>query len=186
MQILVPTPAHLPAYIAALEQGWTVDTARGEVAAREELARIRADARVFIEQQQDRLALGGPVTLPDGSQVPRIPGFKMWMWDGEFCGVISLRWRPGRTDLPPHCLGHVGYNVVPWKRRRGYATQALAQMLPLARAEGLPFAEVTTDPTNTASQRVIEANGGVLIERFTKPAAFGGTEGLRYRIALVA
>jgi hypothetical protein len=29
-----------------------------------------------------------------------------------------------------------------------------------------------------------EANGGVLVERFIKPAQFGGTEGLRYRIAL--
>jgi hypothetical protein len=31
---------------------------------------------------------------------------------------------------------------------------------------------------------VIEANGGVLHERFVKPAQFGGGDGLRYRIVL--
>jgi len=43
---------------------------------------------------------------------------------------------------------------------------------------------ITTEPRNVASQRVIERNGGVLIERFIRPAAHGGTEGLRYRIEL--
>jgi predicted acetyltransferase len=41
------------------------------------------------------------------------------MWDGEFCGSIGLRWLPGTEELPPHCLGHIGYAVVPWKRRLG-------------------------------------------------------------------
>ncbi len=50
--------------------------------------------------------------------------------------------------------------------------------------EALPFVELTTDPDNVASQKVIVANGGVLVERFRKPQAFGGREGLRYRIAL--
>jgi predicted acetyltransferase len=46
----------------------------------------------------------------------------------------------------------------------------------------LPFVEITTDGENIASQRVIEANGGVLIEAFIKPAQFGSKPGLRYRI----
>ena len=37
----------------------------------------------------------------------------------------------------------------------------------------------------TGSQRVIEKNGGVLIERFYKPAVYGGAESLRFRISLV-
>lgn len=108
------------------------------------------------------------------------------MWDGEFCGVIGLRWQPGTEALPPYCLGHIGYTVVPWKQRRGYATRALAAMLPLARREGLRYVEVTTVASNVPSQRVIDANGGVLVERFRKPDAYGGTEGLRYRIDLGA
>ncbi len=127
---------------------------------------------------------GETVTLPDGSKVPRLPGFHRWMWDGGFCGSIGLRWQRGTQELPPHCLGHIGYAVVPWKQRRGYATRALALLLPEAKAEGLAFVEITTDPSNVASQRVIEANGGVLFEHFTKPAQFGNTLGLRYRIQL--
>ena len=116
--------------------------------------------------------------------MPRLPGFHQWIWDGEFCGAISLRWQPGTTTLPPHCLGHIGYSVVEWKRNRGHATAALASILPEARAEGLPFVEITCDPENFASQRVIERNGGVLVERFIKPAQFGHAPGLRYRITL--
>ena len=47
---------------------------------------------------------------------------------------------------------------------------------------GLRYVELTTDPDNVPSQRVIEANGGMLVEEFTKPAALGGTRGWRYRI----
>ena len=57
-------------------------------------------------------------------------------------------------------------------------------MLPYAKAEGLPYIEITTDPENVASQRVIMANGGVLVEEFIKPHQFGNKPGLRYRIAL--
>jgi predicted acetyltransferase len=57
-------------------------------------------------------------------------------------------------------------------------------MLDLARARGLDHVEISTDPDNLASQRVIAACGGVLIERFRKEAAYGGDEALRYRIDL--
>jgi predicted acetyltransferase len=106
------------------------------------------------------------------------------MWDGAFCGSIGFRWQPGTTDLPPYCLGHIGYSVVSWKRRQGYATGALALLLPEAKAEGLAFVEITTDADNVASQRVITSNGGQLVERFNKPAAYGGAPSLRFRIQL--
>jgi predicted acetyltransferase len=46
----------------------------------------------------------------------------------------------------------------------------------------LPSIEVTADPDNIASHKVIERAGDRLVERFVKPAAFGDDEGLRYRI----
>jgi predicted acetyltransferase/GNAT superfamily N-acetyltransferase len=187
MQLVRPDATHLPSYVAALRQGWSADNVRGAAAAVEELARIEADAAGFLAGMEDREAAGGPVTLPDGSTVPRLPGFRRWLWDeadGSFAGSIGLRWQQGTTALPPHCLGHIGYAVVPWKQRRGFATRGLALMLDEARAVGLPFVELTTDPDNLASQRVITTNGGVLVERFTKPAQFGHTPGLRYRIHL--
>jgi predicted acetyltransferase len=184
MQIVRPTESHLPSYIQALERGWSPNTTRPE-AGREELVSIRADGRAFIASMEDRSAKGAPIKLPDGSVVNRLPGFRRWMWDGEFCGSIGLRWQEGTTELPPHCLGHIGYAVVPWKEGLGYAKAALAQLLPEAKAVGLPYVDITTDPENMASQRVILANGGVLVEEFTKPSQFGSKLGLRYRIELV-
>ena len=120
----------------------------------------------------------------DGTSVPRLPGYRRWMWDGEFCGSIGLRWQRGTEALPPYCLGHIGYAVVPWKRQRGYATQALREVLRDAAVEGLRYVELTTEPDNLVSQRVIETNGGVFVEEFTAPPGLGSKRGLRYRIAL--
>jgi predicted acetyltransferase len=184
MQLVRPGLEYLSGYVAALERGWSPDNERGVNAAREELARIHADAAAFLETMEDREGKGPPIILPDGSTAKRVPGFKRWMWDGEFCGSIGLRWQSGTTALPPHCLGHIGYAVVPWKQGLGYAKSALRLILLEARTIGLPYVEITTDPDNIASQRVIAANGGVLVERFTKPPQFGSKPGLRFRITL--
>jgi predicted acetyltransferase len=185
MRLVLPAREYLASYAAALERGWSPDNVRGVEAAREELQRIAADADAFLSSMDDREAKGQPIALPDGSYVPRLPGWRRWMWDGEFAGNIGFRWQPGTSALPPYCLGHIGYGVVPWKQGRGYATTALALVLPEALAEGLDYVELTTEPDNLASQRVIEANGGRLVERFTKTPQYGSAPGLRYRIDLV-
>jgi predicted acetyltransferase len=172
--------------VDALERGWSADNVRGDAAAREELERIAADADAFLASLVDREARGDPIVLADGTTVPRLPGYQRWMWDGEFCGSIGFRWQPGTEMLPPHCLGHIGYAVVAWKRRRGYATQALREMLEDATREGLRYVEIATGVDNTASQRVIEANGGVVVEEFVTLTSLGSKRELRYRIQLHA
>jgi len=150
-----------------------------------ELERIAAGPEAFLAAQDDQEGKGEPITLPDGSKARRLPGFRRWMWDGEFAGLISVRWQPGTAELPPHVLGHLGYTVVPWKRRRGYASAALRALLPEFRGLGLPYVDLTTDLDNVASQKVIIANGGVLVERFNKPAAYGpDSPAFRWRIKL--
>jgi predicted acetyltransferase len=170
MELVVPSLAYLDGYADALRRGWSADNIRLEAAAREELDRIADDPQAFVASLDDREAKGAPITLPDGSTVARLPGFRRWMWDGAFCGSIGLRWQPGTRALPPYVLGHIGYAVVPWKRGRGHATQALAVMLEEARREGLPYVEL------------ILGNGGVLVERFHVPAY--GKEELRFHISL--
>lgn len=187
-RLIVPSLEALPSYKAALSRGWSPDNLRPAAAA-EDLARAERDPAAFVAALDDPEGRGGPITLPDGSTVPRLPGFRRWIWDGEACGSIGFRWQTGGTALPAHVLGHIGYAVVPWKRGRGYATAALRLLLDDLRARGLPAAglghvELTTDPGNPASQRVIAANGGILVERFAKAAAYGGGETLRFRIEL--
>ena len=148
------------------------------------LAKVDADPDRFLAQQEDREAKGPPITLPDGSKTPRLPGFHRWLWDGDFCGAIGMRWSPGTTALPPTCMGHIGYSVVQWKRGRGYATAALEMLIPELGELGLPFVTLTTNIDNLPSQRVITANGGALVERFIKPDVLGGGEALRFRIDL--
>jgi predicted acetyltransferase len=183
VQLVWPAPEYLRSYCEALARGWSPNNLRPEVA-QEELAAIRQDPDAYFAAIVNFQGGGPGVTLPDGTVVPRLPGYRKWMWDGELCGSIQLRWQPGTQDLPPYCLGHIGYSVVPWKQRRGYATRALALLLPEARARNLEYVEITTSWDNIPSQKVIRANGGVLVEEFEKLASLGGGRELRFRIAL--
>ena len=184
MELVWPSLDRLPHYASALTRGWSPDNVRGEAAVVEQLASIAVDEEGFLRGLVDLDAKGPPIVLGDGSTAPRLPGYQRWMWDGEFCGTIGFRWQRGTEALPPTCLGHIGYAVVPWKRRLGYATEALRLLLPEAKAKGLRYVEITTEPDNLASMRVIEKSGGVLFEEFTKVRELGGGPGLRYRIRL--
>ncbi len=130
VQLRQPALDLLPDYVNALKRGWSSDNVRGAAAAAEELRSIARDAAAFVALQDDRDAKGAPITMPDGSAVPRLPGYRRWLWDGEFCGSIGFRWQKGTSTLPGYVLGHIGYAVVPWKQRRGYATQALRPAAP--------------------------------------------------------
>ena len=182
-QLVKPDFAYLPGYQNALQRGWSPDNTRAEVAS-EHLALIEQDAAGFLAELDDPEARGAPFRAPDGTLLPRLPGFIRWIWDGEFCGSIGFRWQNGTSELPPTVLGHIGYSVVPWKQRQGHATRALQQLLPMARQRGLEHVVLTTDPDNLVSQRVILACGGQLLGRFRKSEVYGGKEGLRYRIEL--
>jgi predicted acetyltransferase len=185
LELVVPSRRYLDEYVDALRSGWSPDNMRPH-AYRELLEQVENDADAFLASLVDREATGTTFTLPDGSVVPRLPGYQLWIWDGHFCGTIGFRFQPGTAALPPYVLGHIGYAVVPWKRGHGYGKRALALMLERAHAEGLPFVHITTDPDNIPSQRVIEANGGVLVERFVRGPQYGCTQALRYRIDLPA
>ena len=184
MHIVRPDQVYLDSYKSALIQAISSGTAAYLEEAQRDLSEIAADPESFLAKQEDPKALGGDVKLPDGSFVPRIPGITRWMWDGQVCGSINFRWQAGSTELPPNCLGHIGYEVFSWKRNKGYASAALKEILPEAVKLGMPFVELTTDVNNLISQRVIEKNGGVLHEKFVKPPAHGGTDALRFRIYL--
>lgn len=96
--------------------------------------------------------------LPSG----HVPSLELWMIDDDgYAGRIIL----GLAYYPsPERVGHhVGYAVRPTKRRRGYATQALRNMIEEAKRRNIPTLMPTCGPENHASRRVIERNGGTLL-----------------------
>jgi len=183
-ELIKPSIDRLASYVAALKSHWSPDNVRGEEVAREHIAAVAKDPAAFVESLDDPGGRGGPLILPDGSTVPRLPSVRRWAWDGDFVGSFGLRWQADGSALPEHVLGHIGFSIVPWKRERGYATRGLALMLDEARQRGLSYVELTADPDNEPSQKVMLANGGVLLGRFPKVDAYGGGESLRYRIEL--
>ncbi|MEP5152493.1 GNAT family N-acetyltransferase [Planktotalea sp.] len=183
MELLKPQLDLLPEYIDALKQGWSPDNLRAE-AAQEQLIKIEADPHAFVSSLDDPLAKAGPVILPDGSQVERLPSIRRWIWDRGFCGHISLRWQKGTEALPVTCSGHIGYSVLTARRGEGLATAALKAILPEAKAQGLRYVEITASPENPASIRVIEKADGVLLKTYIAEPALGGHETCLFRISL--
>ena len=178
-----PSRDVLPGYVDALATGWSPNNIRPE-AATEQLDAIDRDADAFLASLEDPEAKGPPVQLADGSIVPRLPSIRRWIVCDGFAGSIGLRWQPGTHDLPPTALGHIGYAVVPWRRGEGLATRALSEVLPMARDLGLDWVDVTVDPANTASRRVVEKAGGRQQAVLGRPDSQGGGQDLLFRILL--
>ncbi|AUG78432.1 GCN5 family acetyltransferase [Kitasatospora sp. MMS16-BH015] len=107
----------------------------------------------------DRLLRRGDTTLPP--EEGRVHATHRWIVEGEtYLGAIDLRHT--LNDFLLEAGGHIGYSIRPTARRRGLATWALAQALPLARELGIDRVLLTCDPDNAPSARTIRANGGVL------------------------
>ena len=90
-----------------------------------------------------------------------VPCTYLWLIEGaELVGFLAIRHR-----LTPYLLntgGHIGFSVRPSQRRRGLATQALEDALPVALDLGIGRVLVTCDEDNVGSARTIEKNGGVI------------------------
>lgn len=112
------------------------------------------DTRAYFERIR-RYAEG--INLPSG----HVPSSTFWLVAGRrLLGRSSLRHR--LTSELEHEGGHIGYDIRPSERRKGYATQILKLTLERARALGLARVFLTCDTDNIASAKVIEKNGGKL------------------------
>lgn len=82
---------------------------------------------------------------------------------GEIVGVINFR-----HSLEPFYLnsGHIGYSVRPSRRREGFATEMLKQILTNARKAGLDEVKLVCKEDNIPSLKTIVNNGGTLFRTF--------------------
>lgn len=104
------------------------------------------------------------INLKDG----RIQQTTFWlMADDEIYGVCRLRHYLGEDNILEG--GHIGYDIVPSKRRKGYGTTILTLALEKARALKLEKVLVTCDEDNQASNKIIKSKGGVLENIIVSP-----------------
>ena len=143
-RLILPTTLVRASYL----QGET-ETARDEGLSITWLEEAAADFAGFVERRRVVRELWG------------VPVSEMWFVDGtDYLGTVIIRHR--LTPALEREGGHIGYHVVPSQRRRGHATQMLAQAKPVFRQLGLTEILVTCAEGNIGSRRVIEANGGTL------------------------
>lgn len=118
----------------------------------------------------------------EGLPPRRVPQSVYWLVrDGRvLLGSSHLRHR--LTPMLEHEGGHIGYVIRPSERGKGYATLLLSLTLEKAREMGLPGVLITCDDDNIASARVIEKNGGQLLNKVV--SRISGKQVRRYWIEL--
>jgi predicted acetyltransferase len=102
----------------------------------------------------------------EGLSEGRAPYFTFWLLDGgEIVGIVRVR--PRLTPIAEMNDGHIGYDVAPSRRNKGYGTELLRLALLEAGRLGLSRVIVTCATTNNASRRVIEKCGGQFLGEVT-------------------
>ncbi len=115
---------------------------------------LRDNFPAYIQQLKNQ-AKG--IDLPKGY----VPQSLFWLIDeNEFIGRAGIRHVLSESLL--RVGGHIGYDIRPSKRHKGYGKKILELVLPQAKKLGIEKVLVTCDETNTGSKKIIEANGGML------------------------
>jgi len=89
-----------------------------------------------------------------------VPQTTFWLVRDAKKIVGCSRLRHNLTQFLAEHGGHIGYDVRPSERTRGYGTRLLQLTLAEARRIGLTRVLITADEANVASWRIIERNGG--------------------------
>jgi predicted acetyltransferase len=117
-----------------------------------DIDKLRVDFESHIDEERQHI---------HDENIPayRVPETIYWMADdGEFIGRLEFR-----HELNDHLLeigGHIGYSIRPNRRRQGWGNHILDLGLEKAGELGMDRVLLTCDPSNIASRKIIEKNGG--------------------------
>lgn len=102
--------------------------------------------------------------------------------ENKILGILQLRHTPSKNNtFPTGFENHIYYEIRPEYRGKGYGITILALGLDKARSIGLKEVILTCVEENIASQKIIEANKGEMID---KQRSSEGVLVYKYRISL--
>lgn len=110
------------------------------------------------------------------------PYNSFWFIDSRDKIVGISRLRKGLNEWTKKSIGHIGFDVRPSERRKGYANQILNLTLKEAKIRGHKKLLIITDTDNIATKKVIETNGGKLIDEIT--SLLTNNQAFRFEISL--
>jgi predicted acetyltransferase len=148
---------HLEAFQRMLDDYASHDPKNGEF-----YARGREDFPAYVQSLDDE---EHGINIRSGW----VPCSHRWLLEegGAIVGIVRVRHNLDNPFLAEE-IGHIGYDVPPTFRGRGYGIACLQAGLDVARILHLERVLVCADTDNPASWRVIEHFGGVLeVERFS-------------------
>lgn len=158
LALVKPAIEHGPAYLAMVDEYLQV----GEEYNYNNVELARADFAQFARELEEEAAGMG---LPPG-----VPAQQTYLLLKDGAMVIGeIRFRPGLTPPYERWNGHIGYNIRPLQRGKGYATRQLALLLEEAQKLRLVGVSLIIEDENPASVRVIEKNGGTLLRSIENP-----------------
>ena len=174
MELVLPSVEYKASYIEAVKEfhakNDTPPMARHYVGL--SIPELEADFETYVEK---KMSESRGENLPDGY----VPATTYWLVDGDtYIGGISVRHE--LNENLKNIGGHIGYDIRPSERGKGYGNKVLELGLQKAKELGISRVLVTCNVTNTASRKIIEKNGGVLENQVPDPET--GIDKLRFWI----
>ena len=149
--IAKPSVAHEHAFIAMVRDFEAYDAENAGFYERAKHG-FEAYVRSLLDEEQG-------LNLAEG----RVPCTHRWLVDGDRAVVAVTRLRHNiDTPFLANEAGHIGYDVAPSWRGKGYGHRALQAALGEAHALGIERVLLFADESNEASRRTIERQGGKL------------------------
>lgn len=116
-----------------------------------------------------------------GLKPEQVPVTRYWLIDkGVYIGTLGLRTK--LTKKTKNYEGNIGYYIRPSQRKKGYGKEILRLGLLKAKDQGLNKVYLNCSDENKGSIKIIEANGGKLIERVKTEE--GKPETLRFLVSI--
>ncbi len=178
MELVQPSAEYKDSFIEAVKEFQTNEdyTHRNKWYRALSIADLDKDFNAFVEKQQDLMRSGNVESeLPSA----RVPQTEYWLTEGEkYIGRISIRHK--LNEKLSYIGGHIGFDIRPSERGKGYGNHILELAFPKAKELGLTRVLMTCDVRNVASRKIIEKNGGILENQIPNPEM--GHDALRYWI----